>query len=192
VDAVQELQIDSNFMPEFGRNAEATVNIVTKSVTNTVHGSAIEYFRNDALDARNFFNPSDQPKAQLHNNQFGGSLGGPIVKDKTFFYVNYEGQRERVGVVTLANVPTGSAPDGSLAPSDATNPVIQQLIARHPWPAPNLSGGQFNASVISPSYNRVDSMIAKIDQTINSHNLVTGRYFFGDSSQAFPLALTAS
>src|SRR5437870_3415193 len=113
VDAVQELQIVSNFMPEFGRNAGATVNIVTKSGTNTVHGSAIEYFRNDALDARNFFNPSSTPKAQFHNNQFGGSLGGPIVKDKTFFFLNYEGQRERVGVVTLATVPTGRSADGS-------------------------------------------------------------------------------
>src|SRR5256885_9849377 len=192
VDAIEETQISSNFMPEFGRNAGATVNIVTKSGTNTVHGSAIEYFRNDALDARNFFNPSSTPKAPFHNNQFGGSLGGPIVKDKTFFYVNYEGQRERVGVVTLANVPTGSAPDGSLDPNDATNPVIQQLIARHPWPAPNLTGGQFNASVISPSYNRVDSMIAKIVENLSSHHLLSGRYFFGDSSQAFPLAITAS
>jgi len=192
VDAIEETQISSNFMPEYGRNAGAAINIVTKSGTNTLHGSAIEYFRNNALDARNYFNPSDQPKAQFHNNQFGGSLGGPIVKDRTFFYLNYEGQRERVGVVTLANVPTGNAPDGSLDPSQATNPVIQQLIARHPWPAPNLTSGSFNASVISPSYNRVDSMIAKIDHNVNQHNLVTGRYFFGDSSQSFPLALTAS
>ncbi len=193
VDAVQELQIVSNFMPEFGRNAGATVNIVTKSGTNTVHGSAIEYFRNDALDARNFFNPSSTPKAQFHNNQFGGSLGGPIVKDKTFFFLNYEGQRERVGVVTLATVPTGSAADGSLSPSDATNPVIQQLLARHPWPAPNLSNDpNANVSVVSPSYNRLDSMIAKIDHNINARNLLSGRYFFGDSSQSFPLALTAS
>jgi hypothetical protein len=192
IDAIEETQISSNFMPEYGRNAGAAVNIVTKSGTNTLHGSLIEYFRNSALDARNYFDPVSTPKAPFHNNQFGGSLGGPIVKDKTFFYLNYEGQRERVGVVTQANVPTGSAPDGSLAPADATNPVIQQLIARHPWPAPNLTGGPFNASVISPSYNRVDSMIAKIDETINSHNLLTGRYFFGDSSQAFPLALTAS
>src|SRR6266436_5062443 len=193
VDAVQELQIVSNFMPEFGRNAGATVNIVTKSGTNTVHGSAIEYFRNDALDARNFFNPSSTPKAQFHNNQFGGSLGGPIVKDKTFFFLNYEGQRERVGVVTLATVPTASAADGSLSPSDATNPVIQQLLARHPWPAPNLSNDpNANVSVVSPSYNRLDSMIAKIDHNINARNLLSGRYFFGDSSQSFPLALTAS
>src|SRR5436190_834598 len=113
VDAVAELRVVSHFEPEFGRNAGATVNIVTKSGTNALHGSLIEYFRNAALDARNYFNPSSTPKAHFHNNQFGGSLGGPIVKDKTFFFVNYEGQREKVGVVTLGCVPVGAAPDGS-------------------------------------------------------------------------------
>ena len=75
----------SNFEPEYGRNAGAVVNIVTKSGANKIHGSAAEYFRNNALDARNYFNPVGQPKAPFHNNQYGASLGGPIVKDKTFF-----------------------------------------------------------------------------------------------------------
>ena len=82
VDAVAELRVLSNFEPEYGRNAGAMVNIVTKSGTNTLHGAAIEYFRNDALDARNYFNPKGQPKAPFHNNQFGGSLGGPIMKTR--------------------------------------------------------------------------------------------------------------
>src|SRR5438445_2347724 len=190
IDAVAEVRVLSNFEPEYGRNAGATVNIVTKSGSNTLHGTAAEYFRNDALDARNFFNPASQPKAAFHNNQYGASLGGPIVKDKTFFYGDYEGQRETVGVVTLAPVPTGSAPDGSLSPSDATNPVIANLLARHPWPAPNLGGG--SASVVSPSFNRLSSFIVKLDHNFNTNNIVTGRYFFGDSVQSFPLALTAT
>src|ERR1700682_926562 len=127
VDAVAELNVLSNFEPEYGRNAGAVVNIVTKSGANTVHGSAGEYFRNSALDARNYFKPVGTPKAPFHNNQYGASRGGPIVKDKTFFYVDYEGQQEPVGVVTIANVPTGSAADGSLQPSDASNPVIAAL-----------------------------------------------------------------
>jgi len=190
IDAVAEVRVLSNFEPEYGRNAGAVVNIVTKSGTNGFHGTVADYFRNDALDARNFFNPPGQPKAAFHNNQYGASLGGPIVKDRTFFFVDYEGQRESVGVVTLANVPRGTAADGSLSPSQASNPVIAALLARHPWPAPNLGGN--TASVVSPSFNRLSSFIAKIDHNFNSSNVVTGRYFFGDSVQSFPLALTAS
>ncbi|MEP6644785.1 MAG: TonB-dependent receptor [Acidobacteriaceae bacterium] len=196
IDAVAEVRVISNFQPEYGRNAGAVVNIVTKSGTNQLHGTAAEYFRNSALDARNYFNPaknadgSSNPKAPFHNNQYGASLGGPIVKDKTFFYVDYEGQQEPVGVVTLANVPTGSAADGSLSPSDASNPVIAALLARHPWPGPNLGNGV--ASVVSPSFNKLTSLIAKIDHSFNASNVLTGRYFFGDSIQSFPLALTAS
>jgi hypothetical protein len=197
LDAVAEVHVVSNFQPEYGRNAGGVVNIVTKSGTNQFHGSAAEYFRNDALDARNYFNIAGQPKAPFHNNQYGASIGGPIVKDKTFFFFDYEGQREPVGVVTIANVPTGTAADGSLQPSDASNPVIAALLARKPWPAPNLSMGipletPGTASVVSPSFNNLTSLIAKIDHSFNQNNLLTGRYFFGDSVQSFPLALTAS
>jgi hypothetical protein len=190
IDAVAEVNVLSNFQPEYGRNAGAVVNIVTKSGANKIHGTAGEYMRNDALDARNYFNVSSQPKALFHNNQFGASLGGPIIKDKTFFYVDYEGQREPVGVVTISSVPTGDCPTCALQPSDATNPVIAALLARNPWPAPNLGNGI--ASVISPSYNDLTSFIAKIDQNFNASNILTGRYFFGDSIQSFPLALAAS
>jgi hypothetical protein len=194
VDAVAELAVLSNFQPEYGRNAGAVVNIVTKSGTNQFHGTAAEYFRNDALDARNFFNPGSQPKASFHNNQYGVSVGGPIVKDKTFFFGDYEGQRESVGVVTLACVPVGTASDGSLNPNDAHNPVIANLLAMHPWPAPNLGTSTPcpNSSVISPSFNNLSSFIAKVDENFNANNILTGRYFYGDSTQSFPLALTAS
>src|SRR5271157_459584 len=196
IDAVAEVNVLSNFEPEYGRNAGAVVNIVTKSGANKIHGSAGEYFRNNALDARNYFDPVGTPKAPFHNNQYGASLGGPIIKGKTFFYIDYEGQQEPVGVVTIASVPTGSAADGSLQPSDATNPVIAALLARKLWPAPNLAKGALyqagTASVVSPSYNKLTSFIAKIDQNFNTNNTLTGRYFFGDSVQSFPLALTAS
>ncbi len=196
LDAVAEVNVLSNFEPEYGRNAGAVVNIVTKSGANKIHGTAGEYFRNDALDARNYFNPVGQPRAPFHNNQYGASLGGPIIKNRTFFYADYEGQQEPVGVVTIASVPTGSAANGSLQPSDSSNPVIAALLARNPWPAPNLvNPGPLQvgtASVVSPSYNELTSFIAKIDHSINSNNTLTGRYFFGDSVQSFPLALTAS
>src|ERR1700758_4929262 len=201
IDAISEMGVLSNFAPEYGRNAGAVVNIVTKSGANTIHGSLIEYFRNNALDARNYFNLSSQPKAPFHNNQYGASLGGPIVKDKTFFYADYEGQREPVGVITAGCVPEGSGPNGTLSPADASNPVIANLLAtRNPWPAPNVPGVHSsvdgchdgpNATLDTPSYNNLTSFIAKIDQNFNPSNILTGRYFFGDSVQSFPLALTA-
>jgi carboxypeptidase family protein/TonB-dependent receptor-like protein len=207
IDAVAELRVLSNFEAEYGRNAGATVNIVTKSGTNTLHGTALEYFRNNALDARNYFNFKGQPQAPFHNNQYGGSLGGPIVKNKTFFFFNYEGQQERVGVVTLACVPDPAQVTADIAANGPANPVTKQMLKF--WPAPNIPGtygatsapgfGEDlgcpkgpNASVISPSYNKLSSMIAKIDHNFNSNNILTGRYFFGDSTQSFPLALTAT
>ncbi|MGC2194022.1 MAG: carboxypeptidase regulatory-like domain-containing protein [Terriglobales bacterium] len=201
IDAVAEVNVLSNFQPEYGRNAGAIVNIVTKSGTNTWHGTAAEYFRNNAMDARNYFNLAGQPKAPFHNNQFGASLGGPIVKDKTFFYADYEGQRETVGVVTTGCVPEGTGPGGSLSPNDASNPVIAALLASHnPWPAPNIPGFHStatgcpdgpNVTLDNPSFNNLTSFIAKIDHNFNPSNNFTGRYFFGDSVQSFPLALTA-
>ncbi|MGI9101948.1 MAG: TonB-dependent receptor domain-containing protein [Terriglobales bacterium] len=207
IDAVAELRVLSNFEAEYGRNAGATVNIVTKSGTNKFHGTALEYFRNNALDARNYFNTKDQAQAPFHNNQFGGSLGGPIQKDKTFFFVNYEGQRERVGVVTLACVPDPAQVAADIAANGPANPVTGAMLKF--WPAPNIPGtfgtpsapgtGEDvgcpngpNASVISPSYNNLSSFIAKIDHNFNGNNIFTGRYFFGDSNQSFPLALTAT
>jgi len=202
IGAVAEMKVLSNFEPEYGRNAGAVVNIVTKSGTNALHGELFEYFRNNALDARNFFNLASQQRAPFHNNQFGGAIGGPIVKDKTFFFMDYEGQRESVGTVTLACVPESPAGGGALKPSDASNPVIANLIAQHnPWPAPNIPGVHSNdtgcpngpnASLITPSLNNLSSVIGKIDHNFNASNILTGRYFFGDSTQSFPLALTGS
>lgn len=206
IDAVSEMSVLSNFEPEYGRNAGAVVNIVTKSGSNQFHGTAFEYFRNNVLDARNAFNSVSQPQAPFRNNQFGGSLGGPIIKDKTFFFADYEGQREGVGVVTLACVPD---PAQIVMDGGATNPVIKALLARNPWPAPNIPGtfgspsapgtGEDigcpkgnNAQLISPSFNNLSSMIAKIDHNFNQSNILTGRYFFGDSTQSFPLALNAT
>jgi hypothetical protein len=194
IDSISELNVLSNYQPEFGRNGGAVVNIVTKSGQNQFHGDFFDYFRNNVLDARNYFNFVGEPQATFKNNQFGGSLGGPIIRDKTFFFVDYEGQREGVGVVTLACVPNITA-------AQASNPVIAALLARNPWPAPNIASSiptdtgcpnGPDASITSPSFNNLTSLIAKVDHTFDQNNTITGRYFFGDSVQSFPLALTAS
>jgi hypothetical protein len=212
IDAISDMNVLSNFMPEYGRNGGAIVNIVTKSGTNALHGGFFEYFRNDALDARNYFDPTSSPKAPFHNNQFGGSLGGPIIKDRTFFYVDYEGQRENVGVVSLACVPTPAQIQNAInvkipAANGVVSPVGQALLNFYPHNAANYipgatstDAGCFNASgnfapdytAIAPSFNNLSSFIAKIDHSFNQNNNISGRYFFGDSTQQFPLALNAS
>ncbi|HEY4425942.1 MAG TPA: carboxypeptidase regulatory-like domain-containing protein [Pyrinomonadaceae bacterium] len=106
---VQEFRIDSNNFPaEFGTGTGGQVSVVTKSGSNAFHGSLFEYFRNDALDAANFFDNVIGQKAPLRLNQFGGSIGGPIVRDKAFFFFSYEGYRLRAGVNAVEAVP-GSA-----------------------------------------------------------------------------------
>ncbi|HMK23942.1 MAG TPA: carboxypeptidase-like regulatory domain-containing protein, partial [Terriglobales bacterium] len=94
IDAIQEFNLQAQFGAEYGRNSGSVVNIVTRSGTNHLHGSAFEFLRNSALDARNYFN-TESRKSVFQNNNFGASLGGPIIKDKTFFFGAYEGQRER-------------------------------------------------------------------------------------------------
>ena len=192
MDALQEMSIINSTEAEYGRSSGATVNIVTKSGTNSVHGTAYEYFRNNKLDARNFFNTKDQPQDIFHNNQFGFSLGGPIKKDRTFWFVSYEGQRETVGIPTLGRVPTTAELNAAIATNGGVvNPVIANLLARRPWPAanrpPDAAGN--NLQISNSASNRVNSFIGKIDQHIGKNDLLTARYYFGKSDQSFPLAL---
>jgi hypothetical protein len=202
IEAIAELRVLSNFESEYGRSAGGVVNIVTKSGTNDFHGTGFEFFRNNALDARNFYNIVGTPQNPFHNNQFGGAIGGPIRHDKTFFFVDYEAMREKGAEASTACVPTAQdIATATAANGTPVNPVIAALLAKNPWPTPNLGGsclsngsdGQTpvtaNVSLATPFSNRVDSAIVKIDHNINTNNLLTGRYYIGDSLQSFPLAL---
>ncbi|MGE5113191.1 MAG: TonB-dependent receptor [Acidobacteriaceae bacterium] len=192
VDALAEVPVISGGDAEYGRNSGGIVNLVTRSGTNTVHGSIYGFFRDSFSDARNYFNTVDQEKNSFHNDQFGLSLGGPIVKDKTFWFLSYEGQREHGALPTPGFVPTQA--DISAAEANIENAglsvsdVISGILAKNPWGTLPASGSN-TVTFRVPFYNRVDSFIGKIDQHIGKADLLTGRYFFGDSGQAFPLGL---
>ena len=116
VDAIQEFKVEINSLPaEFGRFNGGVVNLTTKSGTNNFRGSVFEFFRNEALNARNLFAPVNQAKPVFRHNQFGGVLGGPVIKDKTFFFADYQGTRQLVGRVRTSTVPTLAQRSGNFA-----------------------------------------------------------------------------
>jgi hypothetical protein len=188
IDAIQEFNLQSNFAAEYGRNSGSIVNIVTRSGTNHFHGSGFEFFRNSALDARNYFN-TDPKKTVFQNNNFGGSFGGPIVKDKTFFFGAYEGQRERVGSDFLLLVPTpnqiqqartiAGAINGTAA-SPVINPALDSILAFYPV----SDTGQIPGVV--RDQNTLDNFIVKLDQNFANNEQLSGRYAFAQSYQVFP------
>lgn len=186
IDAIQEFNLQSNFPAEYGRNSGSVVNIITRSGTNQLHGGAFEFLRNSALDSRNYFN-TEPHKTVFQNNQFGASLGGPIVKDKTFFFGAYEGQRENVGSDFLLGVPTPTqiAEAQTLALSTglipAINPALTKVLGFYP-----VSDTPLIASVVRDK-NDLDNFIAKIDENLTDQEQFGVRYAFGQSNQIFPL-----
>ncbi len=116
LDSISEFRIiTSNFDAEYGNYSGGQINVATKSATNTIHGSAFEFLRNTDLDARNFFNPAATgPKGDFKQNQFGGTVGGPIKKDKVFFFLDYQGTRQIQGQTQTTTVPTAADRTGDI------------------------------------------------------------------------------
>jgi hypothetical protein len=200
VDAVREFEVLSGtYDASFGRSAGAQVNIVLKSGTNRFHGTAYEFFRNQVLDARNFFAPPTEDAPQYQRNQFGFSLGGPVRTDRTFFFVDYDGTRVREGITRVTNVPTlaersgdfsksffpkpvdpstGQRFPGDVIPSFYLNPVGVKLAAL--YPLPNRST-PFQNFVSSPAQrDRLDQFDARVDHTLGGHDNLAVRYSFSD------------
>ena len=197
LDAIQEFNLQSQFSAEYGRNAGSIVNIVTRSGSNSFHGSLYEYNRNSAFDARNYFNtkidPSTglpNPQSHFNNNNFGGSLGGPILPEKTFFFLAYEGQRERVGSDFALQVPTPeeiaqAKQEALLNPAiipNGINPALEKILDTYmPTSANKTLPGTVNDK------NDNDNFIAKVDHRFNEANSIAARYAFGNDDQVFPL-----
>jgi Carboxypeptidase regulatory-like domain/TonB dependent receptor len=179
VDALQEFRIQtSTYAPEFGRTPGGQVAIVTRSGTNDFHGTAFDYIRNDLLDANNWFaNSVGLEKPRERQNDFGGTFGGPIVTNKTFFFFSYEGLRLRLPQTSLTNVPDLSAR------AEAT-PGMQPYLKAFPLPngADNTATGiaQLNASYSNPG--SLDAYSLRVDHRLNGSWAFFGRYNYSPSS----------
>lgn len=182
IEAISEFSVLTNtYSAQFGGNG-AVVNAASKAGTNGFHGSAYEFLRNSALDARNFFDGAQKPP--FRQNQFGGSLGGPIKKDKLFFFVNDEELRKSLGQTVVALVPDANAHKGIVnGVSVPINPAIAPILALYPLPAP----GSNSINEVDTTTGNENYLLARVDYTLSSKDSLFVRYIrdYGDITQPF-------
>jgi len=186
IDTIQEFNVENNPPAEFGRKAGAVVNVGIKSGTNTLHGSAYAFGRDAGMDARNYFNPPPTPVAPLDFEQWGFTAGGPIKKDKIFYYGAFERQTYTAGNSFTANIPTTAAgagtkfsiPDAEAALTNAGIPISPLSVNLLPLYGPNASNsGQVQSGF--PNVVSIYNILGKIDYHPNDHNTINGSYFRG-------------
>src|ERR1700726_4522976 len=187
VDAIQEFSVlTSNYSAEYGKTSGGVVNAITRSGTNAFHGSAYEFLRNSALDAKNFFEAGDAKKAPFKRNQFGGAIGGPIFKSKTFFFADYEGIRQSKGIANVDFVPSPAARSGNLqsgpVPVDSS---VQKYLAL--YPVPSCTGADvckfiFNGKqVINENF-----VTTRIDHKFSDKDSLFGTYLYDKTPYSSP------
>jgi hypothetical protein len=195
VEAIDQVRTDVNtYSAEVGHTAGASINLITKSGTNKFHGSAFEFFRNDITDARNYFATTSvlPHKPELRQNQFGGSIGGPIIRDKTFFFSDFEGFRRIDGnnSVYTTSVPTafelqnpGNLSDigGTITPLASINPTSLGYFETYPFPnqpgTKTAAGIPQNNFLYNPSLNQTIYLgDIRVDQHFNPNNLMFARF----------------
>jgi hypothetical protein len=186
-ETVREFRVESNaYSAEFGRNSGGQINVLTKSGANSVDGSAYEYHRNDAFDARNYFDTAEQP--DFHRNQFGATIGGPIARDRTFFFLGYEALIERLGKTVSTVVPDDNARQGILPGGTVTiNPAVAPYLNEYPRANGPLLG-QGLAAYTFPFNQSIDEHFAqgRVDHNLGAGNQLFGRYTFDDTDQFLP------
>ncbi|MGC1625442.1 MAG: TonB-dependent receptor [Candidatus Acidiferrales bacterium] len=205
VDAIQEFSvITTGYTAEYGRTSGAIINAITKSGTDQFHGTGYFFDRDSVFDARNFFDGSNIPT--FHRTQFGVSAGGPIIKDKTFIFGNYEGFRQKQTGSTVINVPSAEARGGQLCVPSGTNPCASlQAITVSPavvpylalWPCPASCQNATNTDTVSQNVNiptiaNENYAIFRVDHKISDSDSLDGSYFHdsGPQSQGDPLGNT--
>jgi outer membrane receptor protein involved in Fe transport len=193
VETLREFKVlTSNYGAEYGRKSGAVVVAVTKSGTNSYHGDLFQFLRNDNLDARNFF---DQQKPEFKRNQFGGTFGGPILKNRLFFFGGYEGLRERLGLSNLTVVPNALAHQGCLpnaSPPGGThcfniNTRVRPYLDLFPLPNGSDHGDGTADYFSSPSrVTDVDNFTMRVDHKLSDKDSYFARYTFDNSNVLLP------
>lgn len=185
LETIMEFKVQtSTYAPEYGRAAGSYINIASKAGGNELHGTLLEFFRNNALDARNFFNTVPSAQAEFRYNDFGGNLSGPIRKDKTFFFANYEGSRQRVGITGTGTVPSALLRTEVLTKSPALAPIL----ALFPLGTSSTSNPQVdNYTTVATSRVREDTGSVRLDQNITDANHLFVRVNVNDSHVFGPL-----
>ena len=180
VEAVREFNaVSDTYGANYGKRTGAQISIITASGNNQLHGSVYEFFRNSALDARNYFDQAQIPPFQRNN--FGASLGGPLKRDKLFLFGNYEGYRQHLGLSDVTFVPDNAS-------RAATIPSVQPLLAL--WPVGTVDLGQGIAVAYSnpPQHVREDFGTTRIDSNLSQNDLLFGVYTIDDSDATTPSA----
>jgi hypothetical protein len=186
-DAVAEFSVfTTNYSTEYGRTSGGVISAITKSGTNQFHGTVYEYLRNSALDARNFFDPPQIPA--FRRNQFGASAGGPIQKDKTFVFGDYEGIRQSLGQTLTDNVPSAAALAGNfLTPPAKVDPAaLRFLQAFFPLPNGPVSADTGLYTLTSSQVTSENFFIVRADHTFREKDRIFTTYMFDKASQTLP------
>ncbi len=192
VDAVQEFSVvTSNAPAEYGRTSGGAVNAASRSGANSFHGSAYEFLRNSALDARNFFDKATIPP--FKRNQFGGSASGPIFKNHTFFFADYEGLRQSLNTTNSVTVPSVNARAGQLVGGNVTvDPLVAPFLACSPssclFPLPNgaVNGDTGIYNFVSKQITSEDFVTTRVDHKISNSDSLFGTYVFDRGSMTNP------
>jgi hypothetical protein len=186
VDSVEEFSvITANPPVNYGKTSVGAVNAVTRAGTNQIHGSTYEFLRNSALDARNFFDPSTLPP--FKRNQFGGSLGGPVKRRRTFFFVNYEGVRQGLGVTNVDTVPSPSARAGNLSTGNVTvSPRVAPFLAFFPLPNGPVRGDAGTYTFSTQNDTHENFVTARMDHHFSEKDAIHATYQFGQAATTGP------
>ena len=187
VEAIQEFSVVTNSAPaSYGRTSGGVINSITRSGTNELHGSAYEFLRNSALDARNFFDTTSSPPP-FRRNQFGADAGGPIVKSKLFVFGDYEGIRQLLSTTTVDIVPSAAARTGKLTTGTVrVDPSVEPYLALYPLPNGPVEGDTGNFTLATPQNTNEDFFTSRSDFTIGKVDSLFGTYMFDNGKTEGP------